>query len=123
VLLCGIVGVGGCSAAAVRVVVAGRGDGRAAAAVVLCSGSVSFAGAARLLGADRGSVSRWVGPRPTVGRPERADVLDGEVVRLREVEGFSWRGIEAVTGMVQSGVRKRYARAKRAAAGAAGAVS
>lgn len=41
----------------------------------------------------------------------RRDVATADILRMRDVEGLSWRGIEAAVGMSQGTVRNRYAKA------------
>jgi predicted DNA-binding protein (UPF0251 family) len=51
-------------------------------------------------------------PRP--GPARRADLDDGEIVRLRDAEGLAWDEIGRRLRASRSGVRKRYAQAAAA---------
>ena len=56
------------------------------------------------------TVTRWAGDEARRRGPrERADVDTGDIVRMRDRDGMSWRAISREAGMSVGGVRRRYA--------------
>lgn len=64
------------------------------------------------MGVSRQNVQARLGRAGVTFRNRRRhDVKSADIVHLRDVEGLSWRQIEAAVGMSQGTVRNRYAKA------------
>lgn len=60
------------------------------------------------LGANRSTVTRWLGSQGRTGPARRRDVPDAKILDLRDRQSLSWAEVARLTGMSESGAKQRY---------------